>query len=388
MSPRILPAIAACAMPQPKTGSLLLPQTDLGAHLSRISEQPATILQGPFLTREIATEFRSLAKMNPAAAHQILRGKLADSFPQNFGFVPGVSTYTPELARYTTDHRVKKIDCDFDTGISRLEPEALRHTLIAQPKGTQNLVLGNWHNQAGLFQLSTGNNLFTAAALMLIDERDLVAFFRCVDTGEDFDRNLARLYQAQFDREEGITRDTDWRCTKSATKRGQIDSSTEEVSFLPKGDLIYSAEPFHAQTQGAIFLRDISDYFPNYMRQDSDDEPCPVFLLGILNFGDGELTLSLPFQVAMQHALQNNAILKSVPPMIRSIAMMEMDDNLATMLEATKRDNLMWAEEAIMGNTRRHMLGLAPHEMNLDMGENPNAAPVFLKKPPSSRRKP
>lgn len=388
MSLRTIPAIAAIATPRPAKGDLLLPHSDLGRHLKSISTQPPTILEGPFLTQEIAGEFRELDPIPATEAHSILRKKLADSFPQNFGFVPGISTYAPAVARYTTDYRVRKIDYNPDTGRSRFQPEALRHTLIAQPKGTQNLVIGNWNNQAGLYQLSTGNNLFTAAALMLIDERDLVAFFRCVDTGEDFDRNLARLYQAQFDREEGITRDTDWRCTKSATKRGQIDSSTEEVSFLPKGDLIYSAEPFHAHTQGAIFLRDISDYFPNYMRQDSDDEPCPVFLLGILNFGDGELTLSLPFQVAMQHALQNNAILKSVPPMIRSIAMMEMDDNLATMLEATKRDNLMWAEEAIMGNTRRHMLGLAPHEMNLDMGENPNAAPVFLKKPPSSRRKP
>lgn len=387
MSLRTIPAIAAIATPRPTKGDLLLPISDLGAHLKKVSSQPPTVLEGPLLTQEIAREFRELDQIPAGKAHNILREKLADSFPQNFGFVPGVSTYTPALPRYTVDYRVQKFDCDPHTGRSHLEPQALRHTLIAQPQGTQNLVIGNWHNQAGLFQLSTGNNLFTGAALMLIDERDLVAFFRCVDTEEDIFPNLARLYQSQFDREEGITRDTDWRCTKSATKKGQIDFTTAGVRFLPKGDLIYSAEPFHAQTQGAIFLRDISDYFPNYMRIDSDDEPCPVFLLGILNFGDGELTLSQPFQVAMQHALQNNDILKSVPPMIRSVAMMEMDDNLATMLEATKRDNLAWTEEAIMGNTRRHMLNLAPHEMDLNMGDNPNALPVFLKKPPSGRKK-
>lgn len=351
MNPRTLTAIAAVAKPLPNQGILQLPRTEI----SRIRAFELHE-RGLEYTTEIAAEFDWLAGQSAEEALRFLDQGLEDSHPENFRFRQTFSTYSPPLRRYTAAHSARTLTGQPHPHSATIQPD-YRYTHVSQPESTNGatkLVIGNWHNQAAIYQSATSDGLVTSAAMMLLDEEELVRLLPFVDTSEDFFTNLTRIYESQFTKDLNVTPNTRWRSAFLATRQGQVFKIDGEVQTDANADYIHYAEPFHETAQGAVFLRDMSAYFPDY--------PKHVILVGFVNFGTGAMPLSLPMQLAMQYALNSSRILESTGDHSRLAAYIELDDNLGTLLEATKRDDLMSAHGALWSNQLRQKHGMSVPE--------------------------
>lgn len=342
---RTIPAIAAAAKPLAAPLGIILPRGDIEAAIPHRPEH-----RGFLYDIEINTELAHLADQAASKSLDEIDLAVADSFPHPTRHEPHLSLFYPGLHRYVSS---------FATWTGVRSP-TYHWSHVSRPPETKGhpaqLLIGKWHNRAGVYVTKHGDNLVTSAATMILSEDELARIFGFLDPEKDISDNTNLLYLSQFDREKGITGETRFRYCKLDT------CSAPSSGIQPDDALIHTAESFHYSTQGMVFLRNLSQAL-----DPTQDDP-NLFLLGVLFYGTGPARLSQPFEIAFRHALAEGKKLHDLEGGERLLVYQESENNLGTALEASKRDELMWLHENLWDNQtrQRYEMPLARVESKVD----------------------
>ena len=309
---------------------LELPQTEIGKVLAHKPEQSGFIYDV-----EIGTEFDHLGRTSPKQSLKTLEQAVADSFPPNFRYESQLALYAPEARKFITAFSTQE----------KIGNPVFHFAHVAQrnDKAGSNLLVGKWHNRAGIYLNKQGHNLVPAAALMILGEDELSVLFPFLDPEKNVEEALELFYLSQFDGETCIPHQTDFRHCKLDT------CSAPPSGVQPQESLVHTAEAWQEGASGMVFLRDLSDAL------DKPESDAPkLFLLGAIGLGAQNLILSRQFQIAFATAQAD--VKKKLVGMTegeRLLMFQEIENNLGSALEGSKHESLMWAHEVLWNNEMR-----------------------------------